>query len=183
MVGTITRREERQVREVTWSVTQISRMASCGSMPSVITLSYVFHAQVTVRGESEICWILTTVRYLWSKVNDDREPAAVVSVVGQRRAEARRPALTGVRATLLVETRRAEVLVAGREQILVQYVTHLWGIGHWEGEEAGRQHVTHTQKLWKMAEIPLKMQRVQGRRGTDQPAGVCHRGRAEAYSS
>lgn len=153
-------------------------------MPSLITLSYVFHAQVTVRGESEICWILTTVRYLRSKVNDDRESAAVVSVVGQRRAEARRPALTGVWATLLVETCRAEVLVAGREQILVQYVTHLWGIGHWEGEGAGGQHVTHTQKLGrKMAEIPLKQQKAKGRRGTDRPAGVCHRGRAEAYSS
>lgn len=65
-----------------------------------------------------------------SKVDDDGESAAVVSVVGQRRAEAGRPAPTGVGATLLVEERRAEVLVTGGEQILVQDVTHPRGVGH-----------------------------------------------------
>lgn len=39
---------------------------------------------------------LTTVGYVRAKVDDDREPAAVVSVVGQCRAEAGRPTLTGV---------------------------------------------------------------------------------------
>lgn len=39
---------------------------------------------------------LTTVGYVRAKVDDDGEPAAVVSVVGQRRAEAGRPTLTGV---------------------------------------------------------------------------------------
>lgn len=82
-----------------------------------------------------ICRALTTVGYLRSKVNDDRESAAVVSVVGQRWAQARRPALTGVWATLLMEGCGTEVLMAGREQILVQHVTHFWGIGHWVGKE------------------------------------------------
>lgn len=39
---------------------------------------------------------LTAVGHVRAEVDDDGEPAAVVSVVGQRRAEAGRPTLTGV---------------------------------------------------------------------------------------
>lgn len=56
--------------------------------------------------------MLTAVGDVRAKVDDDGEPAAVVSVVGQRRAQAGRPALTGPRAALLMEGSWAEVLVA-----------------------------------------------------------------------
>lgn len=117
--------------------------------------SYELYTQCVSIVSMWICSILTTVRYLRSKVNDDGESAAVASIVGQCRAEARRPALTGVWAALLMEGCRTEVLVAGGEQILVQYVTHLWGVGHW----AGRHHVTHMkhvekwQIIWKSIKI------------------------------
>lgn len=113
------------------------------TLTNIFTFANELYINVIFRrqGWMWLCWILTTVGYVRSKVDDDRESAAVVSVVGQRRAEARRPALTGVRAALLVEGCGTEVLVAGGEQILVQYVAHLWGIGHWAGEGAGRHRV------------------------------------------
>lgn len=65
-----------------------------------------------------------------SKVDGDREAAAVVSVVGERGTEAGRPTLAGVRATLLVERCGAEMLVTGGEQILVQDVAHCGCVSH-----------------------------------------------------
>lgn len=59
-----------------------------------------------------------------AKVNDDGEFAAVSSVVSQRGAKAGRPALTGVCPTLLMEGGGAEVLMTGREQILIQHIAH-----------------------------------------------------------
>jgi len=68
------------------------------------------------------------------EVHDDVEASAVVGVVGERGAEARRPALAGVGATLLLEGRRAQVLVAAGEQIPDQHVAHLGGVGRWAGD-------------------------------------------------
>lgn len=53
----------------------------------------------------------------------------MASVVGEGGAEAGRPTLAGVRATLLVERRGAEVLVAAGEQVLVQDVALFRGVG------------------------------------------------------
>lgn len=54
----------------------------------------------------------------------------MVGVVGERGAEAGRPTLAGVRATLLVKGRGAEVAVAGGEHSLVQHVAHFRRVGH-----------------------------------------------------
>lgn len=53
----------------------------------------------------------------------------MVSVVGQRGAEARRPALARVRETLPVKRCRTEALVAGGEGFLVQEVAHVRRVG------------------------------------------------------
>lgn len=61
-----------------------------------------------------------------------------MSVVGQRGAEARRPTLASVGATLLVKHGGTEVLVAGGEQILVQDIAHFTRVGHWRKRQNGR---------------------------------------------
>lgn len=100
-------------------------------------------------------WILTTVRDVWTKLDDDGVFAALASVVSERGAEAGRPALTGVWATLLVEGGGAQVLMAGWENLPVQEVTHVRGVGRWgeketggEGQHLFKSRLTGTVRPW-----------------------------------
>lgn len=127
----------------TWTV----RWKNC------LSLILDMKTKTTVRNNPSVwsdewTWMwLTTVGHVRSKVNDDGEPAAVASVVGERRAEAGRPALTRVRATLLMEGCWTKVLVTGGEQILIQHIAHLWSIDHWGCKGAGRDVMTKIQTL------------------------------------
>lgn len=74
---------------------------------------------------------------MYSEPHNDVVLAAVACIVGQSGAQTGCATLARVGPALTVKRYGAEVFVARGEQLLVEHIAHLCGVGRWVGRDWG----------------------------------------------